>query len=176
MASGLGLRVRVLHWPASPLVSKAGQLVPRLVCEGHCLWLVALVKALVLEVGISCCVLEEWKVGVPCQEFVAELGIEMSHSGTCKASFLSSFSRPCCAESAPASVPGSPEEEQSSPRRGVLSLAVSPLHGAFAAGAGAWGGFSDRPPLQPLQVLAFSIESLKEPKDDTVWREKERQR
>lgn len=129
-----------------------------------------------LEEGSSWCVLEKWKVRDTCQEFVAELGIEMSHSSTCKASFLSSFSCPCCVESAPASVPGSPKEEQSSPRRGVLSLAMSPLHGAFAAGAGAWGGFSDRPPLQPLQVLAFSIESLKEPKDDTVWRERKRDR
>lgn len=49
-----------------------------------------------LEAGSSCCMLEEWKVGVPCQEFVAELGIEMSHSGPWKASFLCSFSLPCC--------------------------------------------------------------------------------
>lgn len=69
------------------------------------------------ELGSSCCVLEEQKVGGPRWDFVAELGIEMSRSGACKALSLPSSSRRCRVERAPASATVSTQEEQSSPRR-----------------------------------------------------------
>ena len=80
------------------------------------------------ELGSSCRVLEEQKVGGLRREFVAELGIETSRSGACKASSLPSSSRPCRVERAPASVPVSTQEEQRSPRRRSPPPPARPCH------------------------------------------------
>lgn len=76
----------------------------------------------VLERGSSCCVPKEWKVGGLYWEFVGELGVETSCSGLCKALSVPLSSCLHRVERVPAFMPVSTQEEQSSPRRGVLLL------------------------------------------------------
>lgn len=149
-------------------------------------WL-GLMQALVLEPDGSCCglgspgrgqglagllVLPCPAGGELCPEAVPVLGVEKILSSTCEVSL---FPSSLCTELEELRLHlVSSQGEQRRPRRRALLSCVM-LHGTFAVdGAGICGGFSDWPPLQPLQVLAFSIESLKEPKDDTVWRERQR--